>query len=262
MSLLVLARYRGCGAVVAQGIERRVTGLLRATKSAASRRSQVRFLSAALQMTRALTIAEVHTLPAVIHLAASRPSRPGRPVAFDHHGIYLGDDSVFELKKGGGRAVMQLATVEGFAMGNPVCVVEHGGRESSPFRYFDADPPEIIRDRVRRLLAIGDVGRYDLWGLNCEHVATWCMSGIADSIQVRRRWFQPSAYAGIAVMLGFSLAVRLEKPLPGKLLLAVGAFSAMRMIPVVLAHYGAWQFTSLVEREQPPPSWYWGKPAT
>ncbi|HET8893038.1 MAG TPA: hypothetical protein VFM96_02945 [Gaiellaceae bacterium] len=50
-----------------------------------------------------------------------------------------------------------------------------------------------------------------------EHVATWCMSGIADSIQVRRRWFQPSAYAGIAVMLGFSVAVRLEKPLPAKL---------------------------------------------
>ena len=211
-------------------------------------------------MQRVLTVAELHALPAATHLAASRPGRPNRSVAFDHHGVYLGDGTVFELKKGGGRAVMQVATIERFAMGNPVHVVEHGGRESSPFRYFDSDPPEIVRDRIRRLLAIGDVGRYDLWGLNCEHVATWCMSGIADSIQVRRRWFQPSAYVGFAVLLGFSLAVRLRRPLPAKLLLAIGAFSAVRMVPVVLAHYCAWHFTSLVEREQPAPFWYRAKP--
>jgi hypothetical protein len=209
------------------------------------------------EMTNVLTAEELVALPPITHLAARRPSRANRPVSFDHHGIYLGAETVFELKKGEGRAVMQLTSVERFAMGQPVSIEEHGGRDRNPFRHFAADRPEIIRDRICRLLAIGDVGRYDLWGLNCEHVATWCMSGIADSVQVRRRWFQPSAYAGCAVLLGLATASRVGKPVPAQVLLAIGAFSTLRMIPVVLAHYGAWQFTSLVEREQPAPPWYW-----
>lgn len=208
-------------------------------------------------MTNPLTAVDVLGLPPVTHLAAKRPSRPGRPLSFDHHGIFLGNDSVFELKKGDGRAVMRLTSIDGFAEGQPMTIVEHGGREHNPFRHFAADRPEIVRDRIRRLLAIGDVGRYDLWGLNCEHVATWCMSGVADSIQVRRRWFRPSALAGYTVLLGVAAASRRGMAIPPPVFAAIAAFSTVRMIPVALSHYGAWQFTSLVEREQPAPSWYW-----
>lgn len=151
---------------------------------------------------------------------------------------------------------MQLTTVDGFAMDHPVSVVEHGGRERNPFRHFAADRTEIVHDRIRRLLEIGDVGRYDLWGLNCEHVATWCMTGIADSVHVRRRWFASSAVVGGVVTLLVANYVRNRQTLPSSAIIAIASFYGLRMIPVILSHYGAWAFTSLVERERPAPAWY------
>lgn len=202
-------------------------------------------------MTRLLDSTELDALPPVTRLAATRPD------GYDHHGIYLGDGQVFELMKDDGRARMQVVPIASFAKGNPVSIVEHEGREHSPFRHFDADPPTIVLDRIRRLLALGDVGRYNLWGLNCEHVTAWCMTGVADSIQVRRRWFAPNLVIGGIVALGVSLAIRSRKTIPLPWLFALASFYVLRMIPVVQSRLGAWRFTALVAREQPPPAWYW-----
>jgi hypothetical protein len=45
-------------------------------------------------------------------------------------------------------------------------------------------------------------------------------------------------------------------------MLAFVSFCALRMIPVAQSHLGAWRFTTLVAREQPPPDWYWTEGAS
>lgn len=194
---------------------------------------------------------EEHEYASGTHLAARR----SHGLKFDHHGIAMGDGQVFELAKSNGkRATLRLAPFEIFAAGGDVREVEHGrSTATDTFKPLPADPPEVVLDRINRLLRVGELGDYDLWGLNCEHVANFCMTGVADSPQVRQRWFMPNAMLGGAVMLWFADKVR-QGRVSTSLNAAVALFVIARTFPGVRGHLATWRFTALIARVQPPGS--------
>ena len=95
---------------------------------------------------------------------------------YTHHGIDLGDGTVVEWSKGQeyskGQPIIARVSFEEFSKGQAVTVVE----------YSHCDPPEIVVGRA--LSRIGETG-YDLVFNNCEHFATWCKTGRAESVQVK-----------------------------------------------------------------------------
>ena len=95
-------------------------------------------------------------------------------LGFAHHGIYVGDGRVVHygaLMYDIIRKPVEEVTLECFAEGRPVFVVEHG----------DAcvDTDEAIRRARSRL---GEK-RYRLLTNNCEHFVEWCLHGVHRSFQ-------------------------------------------------------------------------------
>lgn len=90
---------------------------------------------------------------------------------YTHHAIDLGDGTVAHLSRARGRVSRD--TLDDFA----------SGREVRVMRCQQADPPDVVVAR-----AIGCVGklRYSLFHGNCEHFASWCQTGRAQSRQVDR----------------------------------------------------------------------------
>jgi hypothetical protein len=94
---------------------------------------------------------------------------------FLHHGIYVGDGKVVHygaLMYDIIRRPVEEVTLERFAEGRPVFVVEH------PRTRFAAD--EIIRRARSRL---GE-DKYRLLSNNCEHFCHWCLHDEHRSFQV------------------------------------------------------------------------------
>jgi hypothetical protein len=103
---------------------------------------------------------------------------------YSHHGIDCGDGTVIDFAgPGGGKSsavIRRVALVE-FAQGAPVRTRAYGTRHS----------PEIVVERAMSMIRRSG---YDLFSNNCEHFATWCVTGEHSSAQVENVW----SGAGIA----------------------------------------------------------------
>jgi hypothetical protein len=98
-------------------------------------------------------------------------------VLYEHHGIAVSPWQVIHYGAEPGQSMVQakicLATVEEFALGLTVRVRPYPG----------GFLPERTVSRAESKLGTGD---YDLFGRNCEHFASWCVTGEATSDQVGR----------------------------------------------------------------------------
>jgi hypothetical protein len=95
---------------------------------------------------------------------------------YTHHGIDMGDGWVIHFASSNGTktsALIQSAAIEDFAGDAEVRVQAYGFR-------FDTN---AAVERARSML--GQSG-YDLFANNCEHFATWCVTGEHSSAQVER----------------------------------------------------------------------------
>ena len=96
-------------------------------------------------------------------------------VGYTHHGIDVGDGRVIHYSGEPGKskvhATIRYATLEEFADGGEVKVRKYGKRFS---------PDETV-ERAESKLGERD---YHLLGRNCEHFATWCVTGRHTSEQV------------------------------------------------------------------------------
>jgi hypothetical protein len=95
-----------------------------------------------------------------------------------HHGIDCGDGTVIDFAgRDGGKntAIIRRVTLAEFAQGAPVRMRSYGKCHS----------PGIVVARAASM--IGRSG-YDLFSNNCEHLATWCVTGEHSSAQVEAVW--------------------------------------------------------------------------
>lgn len=123
-----------------------------------------------------------------------------------HHGIYVHDQRVIDFggydllskQRNGVRAV----TLAEFGSGRKVTVVRHPslGRIFGPRWLPHPLTSEQIVAESERLAEIGFVGKYTLFGSNCEHVANWCVTGnYFESLQIKR--FLQANVAALLVMI-------------------------------------------------------------
>lgn len=96
--------------------------------------------------------------------------------AYAHHGIYIGGEQVIHYvgepgEEGKRSAPIRRTTLEEFAKGGHVKVLRYR---------LCLEPAEVVAR------AQGKIGQkqYDLTFNNCEHFATWCKTGRAESRQV------------------------------------------------------------------------------
>jgi len=126
-------------------------------------------------------------------------------LSFTHHGIYCGDGRVIHygaLMYDIVRKPVEEVSLEEFAGGRPVFVVEHGEA------CHVAD--EIIRRARTRL---GEKS-YRLFTNNCEHFVEWCLHGVSRSFQAETALAYPRVLG--ERIEGLLLAL-LRKLMPGRL---------------------------------------------
>lgn len=106
-----------------------------------------------------------------------------------HHGIYISNDRVIQFGasiRDKRNAVVQAVSLSDFAKGNRVVRVEHPLALPSGDPLGAADRSEEAVYRAEMLLEFHPEGKYNLLGRNCEHIATFCVTGYSDSPQVRQ----------------------------------------------------------------------------
>lgn len=116
-----------------------------------------------------------------------RRSRRGR--RYSHHGIYCGDGTVIHFvgpRRGESR--VQRTSLEEFAAGDEVRVRKH--------RRDVIDPEATVRNAES---VLGQQG-FHLVRNNCEHLAAWCRTGRARSVQVQRWALAAQGTASVAVV--------------------------------------------------------------
>ena len=89
---------------------------------------------------------------------------------YEHHGIDCGDGSVIHYRKPS--EIVERTSIETFARGGKIYIRPY------PVRYI---PDTVIQRAESRL---GEC-KYNLLFNNCEHFATWCVTGVNDSRQIR-----------------------------------------------------------------------------
>ncbi len=127
-------------------------------------------------------------------------------MGFAHHGIYVGGGKVIHygaLVYDIVRRPVEEVTLEAFACGRPIFVVQH---DTLPF-----DVAEIIHRARSR---IGE-HRYRLLTNNCEHFVEWCLYGEQRSFQVERALEFPRAMGEWIQGSIASFAARLLRVRPG-----------------------------------------------
>ncbi len=140
-----------------------------------------------------------------------------------HHGLYVGDERVVEF--GGdlfrkGEAIVREVSLSDFQDGTAAEVVTYNRkRRLAPWLPPALPRPERV-ERARFLVGTAVPGRYNLIGHNCEHAATWCVTGFPESAQVRLSLYINLAF-GFALASFITSAVRTRKPLPAIPLLAL-----------------------------------------
>ncbi|MBX7257033.1 MAG: lecithin retinol acyltransferase family protein [Candidatus Hydrogenedentes bacterium] len=105
-----------------------------------------------------------------------------------HHGIDCGDGTVIHFTgepRDYRNAAIRRTSIEDFAKGGRVRVVRHRGS-------YD---PEVVVERAESRLE--ETGYHPVRN-NCEHFTRWCVTGAAESRQIRRALY---ALTGFAVTL-------------------------------------------------------------
>lgn len=106
---------------------------------------------------------------------------------YEHHGIDCGDGTVIHYRKPS--EVIERTSLETFARGGLIYIRPY------PVRYI----PDTVIQRAESRLA---ERKYNLLFNNCEHFATWCVTGVNDSRQIRNfvpllnqidvdQWYRP-----------------------------------------------------------------------
>ena len=133
---------------------------------------------AAMSYTHAYPRPDATTLLPGAHLATPRQG-------FVHHRLYVGNGRVIHYRgfdRLFRRHPVQEVSLTTFAGGRGFEIM-HKTR--------DADTAALAVARARSRLG---EDRYQLWSNNCEHFVTWCIDGVARSLQVemhRSRWQRP-----------------------------------------------------------------------
>lgn len=123
-----------------------------------------------------------------------------------HHGIDCGDWTVIDFAgRDGGKdtACIRRVSLAEFARGAPVKTRTYGSCYS----------PEVVVARAASM--IGRSG-YDLFSNNCEHFATWCVTGEHSSAQVEAAWSTAGmvGVGNVAPRIGRSAVVGLGETAP------------------------------------------------
>jgi hypothetical protein len=191
---------------------------------------------------------------AMSHEASGQRSAPSRGDhlcvrrrwGYDHHGIYISDSRVIQF---GGRicdkvhANIEAVSLERFKDGGRAEVVAHGGKQRW-FRWLPwfgawlppADPTEKIVRRTEWLREHHPVGRYHLFGWNCEHAANFCVNEYTESLQIRRLFFV-HAWTLMVYYVGF----RNRRGRPARLRFAL-AWSSIGPVAIWLYNAGIRRF--------------------
>lgn len=137
-------------------------------------------------------------------------------VGYSHHGTYLGEDRVAEF--GGDKTAKEAAAfrevdVAEFDPHQIARVVSH----DEPPLLAQWMPTSLPREervaRARFLVETAAPGRYNLFGHNCEHAATWCATGFPESHQVRIALYLNMIRSGATTLLA-SYAYRKVRRIP------------------------------------------------
>ncbi|MEB3886796.1 lecithin retinol acyltransferase family protein [Lyngbya sp. CCY1209] len=89
---------------------------------------------------------------------------------YEHHGIDCGDGTAIHYRKPS--ETIERTSLETFGRGQRIYI------RSYPFRY-------IADTTIRRAESRLGERKYNLLFNNCEHFATWCITGVSDSRQIR-----------------------------------------------------------------------------
>lgn len=96
-------------------------------------------------------------------------------MGYSHHGIYVRHNHVIQYGGGVSGGIVEEVTVSQFTKGAKLRIVPHGDER-------EYTPGETVERAKRRM----NEDNYDLAFNNCEHFATWCVTGKEKSSQVRR----------------------------------------------------------------------------
>lgn len=110
-------------------------------------------------------------------------------IPYWHHGVYEGAGSVIDFGSGVWDGAAR-KTLGEFQDKSPSIDIEKHGRATFGTGYlFEADNPDQIVARGRFLVDVSPFPQsYNLIGLNCEHIANWCVVGsYCESHQTRFR---------------------------------------------------------------------------
>ena len=122
-------------------------------------------------------------------------------LGYSHHGVYLGNGMVIHyasLCEGLKSAPVEVTTLAVFqGKAKKVEVVSYAG-----IKCFS--PDQIIKRAMSRL---GE-NKYHLITNNCEHFASWCITGIAESQQVKKAVKTLGSLAGMMIMPRLSVRAR------------------------------------------------------
>ena len=91
---------------------------------------------------------------------------------YQHHGIDCGDGTVIHYRKPS--ETIERTSLVTFSRGNPVYVAEYG----DGFGFI----PHVVVERAESRLG---ERKYNLLFNNCEHLASWCKTGVSESQQVK-----------------------------------------------------------------------------
>jgi Lecithin retinol acyltransferase len=111
-----------------------------------------------------------------------------------HHGIGIGNGRVVHfigLAQSKSAAAIKIDTLEAFAAGGAIRIVEYARRYS---------PPDVVRMALSR---VGENG-YNAFGKNCEHFARWCMTGEHRSSQIEKTGAATGGVAGGTAVAGLA----------------------------------------------------------
>ena|SRR5438105_4072324 len=143
------------------------------------------------------------------HLSVQRPW-------YSHHGIYVGNDRVVEFggdKHNKSAAAIREVSLTTFEDCGRARIVNH----DKPSRLASWAPTALPRqERVERalfLVSTAAPGRYNLFGHNCEHVATWCATGFPESHQVRVGLYV-NMLRSLGTVIAASAAYRVYRRMP------------------------------------------------
>ncbi|MCB1188867.1 MAG: lecithin retinol acyltransferase family protein [Leptospiraceae bacterium] len=111
-------------------------------------------------------------------------------ILYSHHGIYIAENQVIDFSEGDifDKEIKQIS-LQNFIKGGTLRIRRYG---------VYSDPIETIK---RAKKALNEKWKYSVFQNNCEHFATWCVTGNKESFQSQRTYFGLGALAaGIATL--------------------------------------------------------------